>query len=66
MKERDEKIKFIARQCLLNVSLDPQTNEVSIHAPVKGATRIVGRYLEVPRSFNPRPREGGDGSFPVT
>ncbi len=63
MKERDEKIKFIARQCLLNVSLDPQTNEVSIHAPVKGATRIVGLYLEVPGVSIHAPAKGATGLF---
>ena len=33
---------------------------VSIHAPVKGATRTARRRQRPRRRFNPRPREGGD------
>ena len=33
---------------------------VSIHAPVKGATRVPGPDMTPGKSFNPRPREGGD------
>ena len=34
---------------------------VSIHAPVKGATTCLNLILPRQDSFNPRPREGGDG-----
>ena len=33
---------------------------VSIHAPVKGATRGLRIRINRTRGFNPRPREGGD------
>ena len=36
--------------------------QVSIHAPVKGATRTAGPAKSCYNSFNPRPREGGDRS----
>ena len=35
-------------------------DNVSIHAPAKGATRKVCASKEPKRCFNPRPREGGD------
>ena len=35
-------------------------HHVSIHAPVRGATCAPAGSLSVPRSFNPRPRAGGD------
>ena len=34
---------------------------VSIHAPAKGATSSPAPSPSGSRSFNPRPREGGDG-----
>ena len=34
--------------------------EISIHAPVKGATRACDENVMPPVHFNPRPREGGD------
>ena len=34
--------------------------EVSIHAPVKGATNTATEDIPRKKSFNPRPREGGD------
>ena len=37
------------------------TRRVSIHAPAKGATRCAVAQLLPRKSFNPRPREGGDG-----
>ena len=33
---------------------------VSIHAPARGATAQPTRFLADTRSFNPRPRAGGD------
>ena len=35
-------------------------NGVSIHAPMKGATRLAQRSAAATTSFNPRPHEGGD------
>ena len=39
--------------------------EVSIHAPVRGATFKIGSELVYFHGFNPRPRAGGD-SLEVT
>jgi len=36
---------------------------VSIHAPAWGATVAVPGRLPTPRSFNPRPRMGGDNTI---
>ena len=36
------------------------TENISIHAPVKGATRYSGKYLIDRNHFNPRSREGSD------
>ena len=33
---------------------------ISIHAPVKGATRDLGVGVAVSMNFNPRSREGSD------
>ena len=35
-------------------------SKISIHAPVKGATRLDTTLLHVPFHFNPRTREGCD------
>ena len=34
--------------------------QISIHAPVKGATEVWGCFFLYPSDFNPRPREGSD------
>ena len=39
---------------------DPSAKVVSIRAPVKGATVSASRFSRSSKSFNPRPREGGD------
>ena len=39
---------------------------VSIHAPVKGATPVLGQAQRFRACFNPRPREGGDRFGPVS
>ena len=36
---------------------------ISIHAPVKGATSCAGSRAELYNNFNPRTREGCDGSI---
>ena len=36
---------------------------VSIHAPVKGATRRIGLHRRCALCFNPRSREGSDRDF---
>ena len=45
-------------------TLDPflghEDGYISIHAPVKGATRTRGPFLFPHRYFNPRSREGSD------
>ena len=43
------------------VSLRRSGNDVSIHAPARGATYLILILLALPISFNPRPRAGGDG-----
>ena len=37
-----------------------QVQNVSIHAPARGATGVVGQIEQYLQSFNPRPRAGGD------
>ena len=39
--------------------LNPYNCNVSIHAPAWGATKMAISYEDI-RSFNPRPRMGGD------
>ena len=36
------------------------SSSISIHAPVKGATRSKSLYAAATPNFNPRPREGSD------
>ena len=44
--------------------IDPDDNEISIHAPVKGATRRYICRFSCRRYFNPRSREGSDMRSP--
>ena len=37
-----------------------QSNQISIHAPTRGATMVLPRYLSQESYFNPRSHEGSD------
>ena len=43
-----------------SLSMTFNTLEISIHAPVKGATYIINTYNTSTHYFNPRSREGSD------
>ena len=40
--------------------MSPRSIPISIHAPVKGATRLKKYRCKMIRNFNPRSREGSD------
>ena len=38
-------------------------NSISIHAPARGATKRLFFFIQIAQHFNPRSREGSDGSL---
>ena len=43
-------------------SMQKSKNDISIHAPARGATPRASRGTIRPQNFNPRPRAGGDAA----